>query len=357
MKTLRNYLWRDIAWACVATWLALIALFWFFDLLGELDDTGRGRYHLPQAILYCTLLAPGRLYDMLPIGALIGSLLALGKLHATSEYTIMRASGLSPWRIGLALLQGGLIVALCTALLGEWLAPAAVTRANELKLAATNTVLAREFRSGLWIRQANNFVNVKEVTPQRALKGITVYRFDAQRQLTEVRHATSGQAQPQGSWQLREVDVTRITPQTALTTHYPRLDWAAGITPALLTTLMVKPEQMAMRDLLAYIRHLQNNHQQDSRYRAAFWNKAVYPFVSLIMFMLAIPFSASNRRSGGAGMRLLLGILIGLAFFLTNQLAIYTAQQLDTGGPLGALLAPLIFLGIAAILIWRQEKR
>lgn len=357
MRTVRRYVWKQLALSCLATFGVLLALFWFFDLMGELSDTGHGRYRVQQAVLYVTLQLPSRLYELMPIGALIGGLLGLGQLHSSSEYTILRAAGLSQWRIGRLLLQGGLVLALLTVVLGEYVAPATMKYANEMKLAATNTVLAREFGSGLWVRQRDSFINARQVLPNGTLKDITVYRFGADRQLTEVMHATDGRPVNGDVWQINSVSITRFKAQNAVTRHVASLQWQSGITPALLTTLLVRPDQMSLRDLYHYIEHLQENRQKVARYQAAFWNKISYPLVSLVMLVLAIPFAAVNRRQGGAGARLLGGVLIGLSFYLTNKISVYLAEQAGTAGPLGSLLTPALFVVIAAVLIWRQERR
>lgn len=357
MSTLKRYVWKQVALSCLATFGVLLALFWFFDLMAELSDTGRGQYRTVQAMMYVTLQLPSRLYELMPIGALIGGLLALGQLHSSSEYTILRSSGLSQWRIGSMLLQGGLVLALLTVACGEWVAPRAMKQANEMKLAATNTVLAREFRSGLWVRQQDSFINVREVLPGQILHDITLYRFSANRQLSEVMHASEGRPLEGDIWKISQVAITRFNSHNATIRHLDSMEWQSGITPALLTTLLIKPEQMALRDLYAYIGHLQQNQQKVARYEAAFWNKVSYPLVSLVMLVLAIPFAAANRRQGGAGARLLGGVLIGLSFYLVNKISVYLAEQSNAAGPLGAIIAPLLFVAIAAVLIWRQERR
>lgn len=357
MKTCRYYLWKEVGLSCIATFGILLALFWFFDLMAELNETGHGHYHVPQAMLFVTLQLPSRLYELMPIGALLGSLWALGRLHSTSEYTIIRCSGVSQWQIAKVLLQGGLLLAALTLVCGEWLAPMALQHGNQMKLSATNTLLAREFRSGLWVRQQDSFINVHEVLPNKTLREITVYRFDAGRQLREVMHAREGRPVAQDQWKISDVSITRFSPKNATTTTLPTMDWNSGITPALLATLLVSPDEMSIRDLYAYINHLQVNKQKTTRYQAAFWNKVVYPGVSLLMLALAIPFAAANRRQGGAGTRILIGILVGLSFYLLNKVSIYLAQQADSAGPLGAVIAPAILVCIASFLIWRQERR
>lgn len=357
MKTFKRYLWREIAISCVGTFGILLALFWFFDLMAELGETGHGRYHTAQAMLYVTLQLPSRFYELMPIGALLGGLWALGGLHGTSEYTIIRSSGVSQWGIARALLQGGILLAVLTLICGEWLAPLSMQHANQMKLSATNTLLAREFRSGLWVRQQDSFINVRQVMPDKTLREISVYRFGLDRQLREVMHAREGKPIAQDKWLIKEVSTTVFSAKNATTTTTHQLEWHSGITPTLLSTLLIRPDQMSIRDLYNYIGHLQANKQKSTRYEAALWNKLIYPLVSLLMLALAIPFAAVNRRQGGAGGRLLTGILVGLSFYLLNKVSIYLAQQADTAGPFGALLSPIILITLAVILVWRQERR
>ena len=357
MNTVRLYLLRQVGVFCLATFAALLGLFWFFDFIGEVGDVGQGHYTLLRAMLYVTLQLPARGYQLLPISTLIGALLALGGLHASSEYTILRTAGLSQWRIALLLLQGGLLLAVLTFATGEWLAPYAQQHANTMKLAATNKVLAQQFRSGLWLRQREKFINIREVRPDKSLRDITMYEFDPQRQLHAVWSAASGSAIGGELWKINQVTVTRFLPQRTVTDHLDHFSWNAGFTPGLLNTLLLQPEQMSLTDLNAYIDHLRDNDQKTARFEVARWNKFAYPVVTMIMLVLAIPFAAVNARQGGTGTRLLTGVLIGIVFYLFSRLGTYIADQVDWAGPSGALVAPLLFSLIAALLIWKQERR
>lgn len=101
MKVLSRYLARQIYASTFGVLLAFLGLFAFFDLLNELDNVGRDGYQLHHAMIYVLLILPGRVYELMPIAVLIGSLYALTNLARNSEITVMRASGLRPharWR-------------------------------------------------------------------------------------------------------------------------------------------------------------------------------------------------------------------------------------------------------------------
>ena len=95
VKIFERHLAREIYSATALVTAAFLALFGFFDLIGELADLGKGGYQFLDALGFVVLTLPGRVYEILPISVLIGSLYALTHLARDSEITVLRASGLS----------------------------------------------------------------------------------------------------------------------------------------------------------------------------------------------------------------------------------------------------------------------
>src|SRR4029079_5809412 len=89
-------------------------------LIHELGDVGRGDYTISRALLFVTLNLPSRLYELLPVAALIGTLFAMSQLVANSEYTVMRASGMSLARVAWSVLRVGIPLAAATFLAREY---------------------------------------------------------------------------------------------------------------------------------------------------------------------------------------------------------------------------------------------
>jgi lipopolysaccharide export system permease protein len=98
VRTLRRYLWSEIAVATLFVAFALLSLFMFFDMVQQLDEIGRRGFQLRHAFSYVALTLPSRTYELMPIAALIGTIYALSKLASQSEFTIMRVSGMSTRR-------------------------------------------------------------------------------------------------------------------------------------------------------------------------------------------------------------------------------------------------------------------
>jgi hypothetical protein len=148
MKVVDRYISLEIVSAVSFALLAFLSLFAFFDLIGELPLVGRGGYRLMHAFAYVALGLPGYVYDLMPIAALIGAIYALAQFAARSEFTIMRASGLSPWMAGWILAKVGLVFVMITFLFGEVLAPASSGMAERLKLQAQGASISQPVDQG-----------------------------------------------------------------------------------------------------------------------------------------------------------------------------------------------------------------
>src|SRR3954470_2052432 len=166
MKTLQRYIGRDVLLATLLIFGALLALFAFFDLIHELGDVGRGDYTISRAMLFVTLNIPSRLYELFPVAALIGTLFAIAQLVANSEYTVMRASGMSLAQVIWSVMRVGIPFALATFLAGEYVAPPAERLAQTVRSSSqgsANRIIARQFASGFWFKQDLTFINVRTV--------------------------------------------------------------------------------------------------------------------------------------------------------------------------------------------------
>ena len=179
MKILTRYLSHEIYSSLALVFSALLMLFAFFDLLGELNDLGRGNYNLSHVMLYVLLTVPTRIYELFPVAVLIGTIFALVQMAANSELTIYRSSGASLKQMIRALLKIGLPLMVLSMICGELIAPSSMRLAQELRLKALNAQVSfREFRSGVWVKDEGSFVNVKTVLPDITLQHVSIYEFD-----------------------------------------------------------------------------------------------------------------------------------------------------------------------------------
>lgn len=357
MSILFRYLSRQILGAFLMTLVALLLLFGIFDLIGELDQVNSQGYTAARAFLFVILEMPGRAQELLPIAILIGAIFALARLAMNSEFTVMRASGLSVTRLTGYMLAIGLALALLNLAVGEYLAPPAERLAQELKIRSTSGIVAQTFRSGLWAKDGRTFINIRQMQPDATLTDVRMYEFDASFRLHRIRLAESAQWAPGAQWTLNNVTETVISPESTRVSHEPSLSWKSAITPDLLTALMVNPDRMALTTLYSYVRYLRDNQQRANRYEIALWSKLAAPLAAPVMLLLALPFAYQQPRSGKLGSKILLGIMIGLGFHLLNRMFGHIGLLNDWPPLLSALLPLTVFSIAALVAVWRVETR
>ena len=357
MKVLNRYLAHEVYSATLLVFAGLLMLFAFFDLIHELGDLGKGDYRLVKILGYVLLSLPGHVYELFPIAALIGTLFALAQLTAHSEFTVMRVSGMSTPRIAFALAKAGVLFVALTFIFGEFIAPPSERAAQQLRLKATSTVVAQEFRSGLWVKDAGNFVNVEEVLPDATMKGLKIYEFDPGFRLRTISYAQRGEHIDENRWRLTDVAQTRFEADRAVVTNLSQAYWYSVLTPDILNVLLVVPEQMSAWNLYFYVEHLRENKQKTTRYEIALWSKLAYPFATLVMIMLALPFAYYQGRSGGVSGKVFAGIMLGLVFHLLNRLFAHMGLLNDWPPVFSAVFPILVFLGAAMAMMWWVERR
>jgi len=358
MRLLTRCLAREIYASVALVLAALLMLFSFFDLIHELDMLGSGNYHIGYALLFVLLSVPGRIYELLPVSVLIGAIFALAQIAANSELTIYRSSGVSLRQMLLALFKIGLPLVLLTYLCGEMIAPFSERMAQELRLKAQNAeVSLREFRSGVWVKDERSFVNIKNVLPDITLLNINIYEFDENYHLRAITAAKRAAYVEKNRWQLEGVTQTLFNKQGTTVNHQPSMEWRSALNLGILRALLEGPGQMSALNLYRYIQHLRDNRQKTVSYEIAMWNKMVYPFAILVMMLLALPFASHQRREGGISAKIFLGIILGLTFHFAGKLFTSLGALNEWQPTLSAVAMPLLFLLLAAGMLWWTERR
>lgn len=357
MKVFRRYVAREVYKATAIVGVAFLGLFAFFDLINELEDIGKAGYRIQHAIGFVLLSLPGHAYELFPIVVLIGTLVALAGLAATSEYTVMRTSGLSPLGAALMLVRIGLAFMVAAVLISEVVAPEAERAAQRLRLDRLGSAIAGELRSGIWVKSDTRFVNVRFVLPDASLQGVQIYEFSPEFRLLSISQAATGRYEAGEYWRLSDVVRTTFSDDGAQVERLKELEWRSVLTPAMLSVLTAVPEKMSAWSLFQYIRHLSENRQATERYEIALWKKMVYPLAALVMMALALPFAYLQVRFGGVGVKVFAGIMLGVLFHFLNSL-FSTLGVLQSWPPLASALLPsAVFLAMAIGMMWWVERR
>lgn len=339
MRTVRRLLYAELLGAIAFVTLAFLALFFFIDLVDDLDNLGRGGYGLHHALGYCLLLVPGHVYELFPIAVLIGAIYALARLAQSSEFTILRTGGLGPGRALGLLAKLGLVFALLTFVVGDVVAPWADEQAETVH-ALWRGRMPHAGREGAWLKdrapadealpgEDGRFesVRIERIGRDGRMEGLRIYAFDAGGQLLSRLQAERGELRD-GAWLLEEVRRLDWQPQgEGPAQHLPveqrmaTLSWPSSLSPAVVAASITRTSSLSTLNLWRYMRHLTENAQAAQKPAIQFWKKALYPLACLVMLGLALPFAYLHARRGGVSLKVFGGILLGISFVLLNNVS------------------------------------
>jgi len=357
LKILDLYIAKSVLSYTVLVLAVLLGLLTFVAFIDEFDRIGSGSYNLWEASKYIFFTTPRRLYEIFPMTALIGTLLALSAMSADSELVVMRASGVSIAQIVLSVMKIGAVLAVFSFVIGEFVTPVSETKAQRDKALALQQNINQETTLGLWMRDKNIYVNVAEVLPDLTLLGIKIFEFDAgnRLKLNAIAHAQAGVYSPEEKkWELKNLRQTVFTDNSVKTDKAKDVYWKTVLSPEILNVFLIKPDQLSVWYLHRYIRHLRANSQNTNIYELAFWKKILGPFSTLVMVLLAVPFVFRQQlRAAGMGQNLFLGVMLGLAFFLASQGFGNLALVYNISPVLGAVLPTLVFFLFAMFMLRR----
>ena len=152
---------------------------------------------------------------------------------------------------------------------------------------------------------------------------------------------------------MTNVTHTTFTEAKIDTEALPTWRWDSTLTPDKLGIVSVKPEALSIRGLNDYITYRINNEQDTSRYELALWRKLLQPVTVCVMLLMALSFIFGPLRSVTMGARIIMGVLTGFGFFITNEVFGPLSLVYNIPPALGALLPSLLFAGIATVLLSR----
>lgn len=367
--TLRRLLFREILFTASFVTLAFLALFVFFDFIDQLSVVGRPDrpgFELPQALIYVLLLAPGHLYELLPITVLIGTIYVMTRLAQSSEFTILRTSGLGPWRALAMLLTAGCVFASATFVIGDYLSPWS-NQAAQAYRAQFRKEGASAIKGGAWLREREPYakygINIGALSSDGTLQRVRVYEVDNAGNLVSILQAATARVNNDQSWTLMDVERTEFNAagpdvRRIETTQLPTYRWPTGISVEMISAAVLDPDRMNTVDLFLYIGHLQDNAQNAERYEIQFWKKVFYPLSCLVMVMMALPFAYLHFRSQGISLYVFGGVMAGVTFFFLNSMFGYIGELRHWTPWIAAATPGLIFMFFSlAAFAWLVLKR
>lgn len=342
MSILDRYLLRATITPILMVLLVLIGLSAFIEMVGQLDDLGQGNYRLIDAISYVALRIPRGAFEMLPAAALLGALLGLGNLASRSELVVMRASGVSRLRLLGSVAITGLLLIVVMALLGESIAPSLGQYARQMR--ATKVLADVSISEGqeIWLKEGDLVLNLRQLGSDFTFGGVHLFNV-SENTLKTIASADSADIDASGRWLLRNYAETSLEQQAVTALTLPEAVQTYDLSPDLVGLSVVRPDLLDTVGLWRYINFLETEGLDSVRYQVALWTRVANVFSVGVMVVLALPFVFGSLRSSGAGARMVVGLLVGLGYYLSTKMLGSSGEVFDLD-PVVVAWAPTVVL-------------
>jgi lipopolysaccharide export system permease protein len=320
MTILDRYIIRSILGSVALVLAVFLVLGALFAFIGEQDDIGIGHYTALDAFWYVFLSLPQQAWEVLPIAALIGSLVGLGTLARGSELTVIRATGVSVARLAAAALGAALVLIACEVALGEFFGPPLQQAAKQHKAFAKFTDMSFGAGGGAWVRDGNLILNVTRQSLGRHFGAMQVFELSSEHRLQAIGHAARATAGSNRTWLLSDYAESRFTPGRVVARPGGERTLHSSVSAGFLGLAVEDPHDLEVSVLWRLISYFKANALDARPYVFAFWSRVARTIAIAFAVLLAIPFVLGSLRSAGAGARALVGLMLGMVFFLLQRL-------------------------------------
>jgi lipopolysaccharide export system permease protein len=339
--------------AMLGTTLVLSFLQILFTYLGELGSL-KPTYNAWQAFLYVIWGAPSYLYDILPVAALIGSVLGLGALASNSELIVMRSVGISLWRIVGWVMRSALLLIVLSFVLSEWVIPYTNEKAQSIK--KQRSVAALGEVKGYWSREGQRFIYIDYANSQGQLRNIQAIDFDQNYRLQSFVTAEKGQFLKDGQWTLEKSHQVDLLAQgNAIKTDHEQQALGLALQPKYVHMVTLDPDDLSPSQLISFMQYLSEYSQVPKTYELAFWKKVTSPFALITLVLIACSFIFGPLRQQSMGFRLVIALFTGLGFFYLQDFLGY-ASLVYAPSPAWFVLLPVVLMFmVGSYLLYRAR--
>ena len=352
MKILDRYIGRTVLSHTMVVMLVLLSMYFFSTLVDELDYVGKGNYSMPIALEYCLMLMPRQAYELFPMVALLGGMLGLGTLASSNELTVIRAAGVSVRRVLLAVMKTALVLMFLVAVIGELMAPALEQQARLIRARALTQNASLNVKEGLWARDGNTFINIQRLLPGGLAHGVSLYIFNEAHQLQETVRAASA-VYANGAWQLQQAVQSNVSDAGVTTAQLHNERWDTDLKPEVINAVALPPDKLSVWELAGYVSYTRANGLDARVYELSLWTRVIAPLATGGMMLLAVPFIFGSLRAVGIGLRITIGGLLGIGFYLFNAVFGRVALVYDLSPLLSAIIPTVIVYGLWWVMMRR----
>ena len=352
MSLLHRYVLKRFIYCYALSATGLIGIFLVVDFFERVDEFIRRDVPYSDLVFYFIYKIPGIAFYMAPQAVLLATVITLAVLARDNEIIAMKAGGAGIVGITLPILGAAVVVALLVLASNEYLAPIATKKMNyifKVKVQGQQTygdtyVGEDPFAKQLWFVAKDKAIwNIRQFDPEegRISDARIFYRFDNGliRKRIDVKEVVwSGM-----HWEFVDGFLRTFDQEGNGTTEY----FEKKIIPVLETpddfvrNIIIHSDEMSLRELYKEIQEMTLAGKDTLKHRVEFHQKISYPFISIVLALLAIPLSLRSSRHGGVLFCVGINLAMGFVFSFLYAMGV----SLGFGGffsPLFAAWGPFI---------------
>ncbi|MFV8817818.1 LPS export ABC transporter permease LptG [Haliea sp. E17] len=353
---LQRYLATRMVWGWLLALGVLAPIFGMIEFISELDRTQLD-YDGWAVARYTLLSLPQQVVTLAPVIALLGSMAALSALYRSNELTVMSCTGFTPGHLLRAIAWPTLVLMLLLWVLMEFVAPRLHLLAEQQRHVLRYGNAVNLPSEGIWAVDGHRYTRLGRITRDGVPGDIDVLEFTPEGELLRAVHGRSARVLPRREWILRHVRIKELRDGVLVTRRQKELAvnnlWEQNELP----TLSLPIETMSLSVLYGYGNFLADSGRPAGNQRGLFWQKFLMPFTVAAMVLLATPLSASSGsgRDRSVGIKMGIGALAGILFFLAAQIINALGQLLGLAPAVTASL-PAAGVVLCALFLLRRMR-
>ncbi len=345
----------------------LLGIFYISTFMDLADKLFRGSATTSMMLRYFVFQTPQYIYYIIPMSALVATLVTVGLMTKNSELVVMRACGISLYRAVAPLLLFGVAASAVLFALQERVIAYSNREADRLNRLirdlppASFGALDRRWMVALNgdIYHYDLFDANKNEFQQFVVYHLHPARWDLQ-SITRASHVALTRAGADDvaagwtgftGWNREFSDITQGKVTKTVVRYTPFAEQALMLeSPSYFKTDEPDAALMTYGQLKEYVAQLRVGGYNVMPYLVALQRKVAFPFVTVVMTLLAVPFAATTGRRGA-----MYGIGAGIVLAITYWLMLSVCAAIGAGGLLSPVLAAwtpnILFAAAAAYLI------
>ena len=360
MKIRDRYIAKTLLTHTIIVLVVWLGIYSFFNFLTEINSVGRENYTVISAIKYIVLKMPEVTYSQAAPVILLGCVLGMGHLATTNQLLIFRISGISILKIAGLTIQNALIFILFIIAIGEFIAPVSSNFAENGRSNALGGNLLSKSQDGFWIRDGNNFINVKKNIDGKTFIGITIIEVDSLNKISRViksEDATfDGKSLEMDDSQMFSLSNESYFDEISLK-DYLSYSESVSFDQDLIESLEKEPKDLTTWTIIKQIQFLSDNKLRTEIFEVELYKRIMKPITLVSMILLAMLFIFGSTRDTTLGRKIFFGVALGLSFEMLSRIAGAMALSFDFNTLISSILPSALVMVISIILLIKKSMR